>query len=88
MDHFPQPSNPVSSQAGLSRFAAIQRMAAVVFEYLCDVPHRLGRGVVGQFHDATRKTLNHQGHKVSRRLCFQAFPSCTFVALVVNGFAN
>ncbi len=24
--------------------------------------------VVGQFNDATHKTLNHQGHEVSRRL--------------------
>jgi len=30
------------------------------------------------------ETLNHQGHEVSRRLLSQAFPSCTFVALVVQ----
>src|SRR5258708_2431044 len=55
---------------------------------ICVVSHIGLAAVVGQFHDATRKTLNHQGHKVSRRLWFQALPSCTFVALVFNGFAN
>ena len=31
------------------------------------------------------KGINHEGHEVSRRLCFPGFPSCTFVPLVVHG---
>ena len=29
--------------------------------------------------------MNHEGHEVSRRLCFPGFPSCTFVPFVVHG---
>ena len=40
-------------------------------------PRNRGREV-GQVHEATRKTTNHQGHEVSRRLVFRV-PFVTFV---------
>src|SRR6266481_4370925 len=98
IDSLTCPSNSNTVQNG--SFSSAIKPSSLLKPGFSDYPAHGGRGfwifvwcptsawprVVGQFHDAARKTLNHQGHKVSRRLWFQALPSCTFVALVVNGF--
>ncbi len=32
--------------------------------------------------------MNHEGHEDHEGLSFKAFPSCTFVSLVVHGFPD
>jgi len=43
---------------------------------------------VVQFHDGADEILNHQGAKNHEGFWLEIFPSCTFVPLVVNDFAN
>ena len=42
--------------------------------------------VVGQFNDATHKTLNHQGHEVSRRLVVSGVSFVYLRGLCGSGF--
>src|SRR6266852_8964704 len=44
--------------------------------------------VVGQLHEATRKTHEPERTRRITEALFSGFPSCTFVSLVVNGFTS
>jgi len=79
----------VGGETGRSQSQAQNKQkntANLTLKIILNRKRRSSRKVQSRVTD--HKTLNHQGHEVSRRLLVQAFPSCTFVALVIQDFAE